>query len=129
MVHAAGCAEPVKKSFGGAAWARHDTRNVRLYRAAGVLRSPRLYSVVQKQRRRGGHLPQGSLGSQLVIRTRLGGVGRCRRRGQMWPDSTVALLSAAASRRRRTRMSITPVEMELIVSKFALEIVRHDLTS
>jgi len=26
-------------------------------------------------------------------------------------------------------MSITPVEMELIVSKFALEIVRHDLTS
>jgi len=44
----------------------------------------------------------------------------------MWPDSTVALLSAAASRRRRTRMSITPVEVKLIISKFALENVRGD---
>jgi len=41
----------------------------------------------------------------------------------MWPDSTVAMLSAAASRRRRTRMSITSAEMEMIVSKFALDIV------
>jgi len=44
-----------------------------------------------------------------------GGRGTCGRRGQMWPDSTVASLSAAASRRRRTRTSITPVELELIV--------------
>jgi len=112
-----------RSPFRGAAWAHHDTRSVRSYRAAGVLRNPRLCAVVQKRRRRGGHLAQGSVGGQLVIRTRLGGVGRCRRRGQMWPDSTVASLSAAASRRRRTRMSITPVDLELIVSKFALETV------
>jgi len=110
--------------FRGAAWAQHYTRSVRSYRAAGVLRNPRICAVVQKRPRRGGHLPQGSVGGQLIIRTRLGGVGRCRRRGQMWPDSTVASLSAAA--RRRTRMSITPVDWELIVSKFALETVPQD---
>jgi len=112
--------------FGGAAWAHHDTRSVRSYRAAGVLRNPRICAVVQKRRRRGGHLPQGSVGAQLVIRTRLGGVGRRRRRGKTWPDSTVASLSAAASRSRRTRMSITAVDLELVVSKFALETVPQD---
>jgi len=112
--------------LGGAAWAHHNTRSVRSYRAAGVLSNPRICAVAQKRRRRGGHLPQGRVGGQLVIRTRLGGVGRCRRRGQMWPDSTVASLSAAASRRRRSRMSITPVDLELIVSKFALETVPQD---
>jgi len=56
----------------GAAWARYTTRSVRLYRAADVLRNPRIYAVVHKKGRRGGHLPQGSVGGQLVIRTRLG---------------------------------------------------------
>jgi len=115
-----------RSPLGGAAWAHHDTRSVRLYRSAGVLRNPRLCAFVQKRRRTGDHLPQGSVGGQLIILTRLGSVGRCRRRGKMWPASTVASLSAAASRRRRTRMFITPVDLELIVSKFALEIVRHD---
>jgi len=171
MVHAAGYAEPGKKSVGGAAWARYsrspkksrtptvakefqiglcgvveadlelfcnswsagflgerlyDTRSVRSFRAAGILRDPRIYAVIQKRGPRGGHLPQGSVGDQLVFRTRLRGVGRCQRRGKTWPDSTVASLSTAASRSRRTRMSIKPAELELIVSKFALEIVPQD---
>jgi len=126
MVHAAGCAEPEQKSVGGSPWARHDTCSVRSYRAVGVLRNPRIYVVVQKRGRRGGHLPQSSIGGQLVVRTRLGGVGRRRRRGKTWPDSTVASLSAAASRSRRTRMSITPVDLELVVSKFALKTVPQD---
>ena len=115
-----------RSPFGGAAWAHHDTRSVRLYRSAGVLRNPRICAVVQKRRRRGDHLPQASAGGQLIIRTRLGSVGCCRRRGQVWPDSTVASLLDAASKRRRTRMSITPVDLELIASKFALEIVPQD---
>jgi len=110
----------------GAAWACHDTCSVRSYRATGVLRNPRICAVVQKRRRRGGHLPQGSVGDQLVCQTRLRGVGRCRRRGKTWPDSTVASRSTAASRSRRTRMSIKPVKLEWIVSKFALEIVPED---
>jgi len=126
MVHAACCAEPWKKSVGGAAWARHDTCSGRSYRATGVLRNPRICAVVQKRGRRGGHLPQGSVGDQLVFRTRLRGVGRCQRRGKTWPDSTVASLSTATSRSRRTRTSIKPVKLELIVSKFALEIVPQD---
>jgi len=126
MLHAAGCAESEQKSVGGSPWARHDTCSVRSYRAAGVLRNPRIYVVVQKRGRRGGHLPQSSIGGQLVIRTRPGGVGRRRRRGKTWPDSTVASLSAAASRSRRTRMSITPVDLELVVSKFALKTVPQD---
>ena len=99
----------------GAAWARYTTRSVRLYRAADVLRNPRIYAVVHKKGRRGGHLPQGSVADQLVFWTRLRGVRRCRRREKTWPDSTVASLSTAASRSRRTRTSITPVELELIV--------------
>jgi len=126
MVHAACCAEPWKKSIGGAAWACHDTCSVRSYRASGVLRNPRICAVVQNRRRRGGHLPQGSVGDRQVFRTRLRGVGRCRRRGKTWPDSTVASLSTATSRSRRTRTSMKPVKLELIVSKFALEIVPED---
>jgi len=126
MVHAAGCAEPGKKSVGGAAWARHDTGSVRSYRAACVLRNPPIYAFVLKMGRRGGHRPRGSVAGQLVIRTRLGSVGCCRRREQVWPDSPVASLSNAASKRRRTRMSITPVDLELIASKIALEIVPQD---
>jgi len=97
MFHAAGCAEPGKEFVWGAACALHDTRRVRSCRAAGELRIPRIHVVVQKREQRGGHLPQGSLGGQLVIRTRLGGVERCRRRGKMWPGSTVASLLAAAA--------------------------------
>ena len=67
-----------------AAWALHDTRSAGPCRATGVLRNPRICAVVQKRGRRGGHPPQGSVGGQLVIRTRLGSVcgvadegGRC----------------------------------------------------
>jgi len=69
----------------GAAWARYTTRSVRLYRAADVLRNPRIYAVVHKKGRRGGHLPQGSVGGQLVIRTRLGGVGLADEGGRCGP--------------------------------------------
>jgi len=86
MVHAAGCAEPGKKSVGGATWARHDTRNVRLYLSASVVRSSRIYAVVQKRGRGGGHVPQGRLGGQLVIRSRLGGARHCRLRGKIVGD-------------------------------------------
>jgi len=57
-----------------------DTRSDRSYRAAGILRNPRINAVIQKRGPRGGHMPQGSAGDELVFLTRLRGVGRCRRK-------------------------------------------------